>query len=625
MRLLIPSRGIRRIPHLGSFLPEAEKIVSFGAVDAVAGWGRKPTSFSARKIAASRGIPYISLEDGFLRSFGLGVDGVAPLSLVADRSGIYYDSTAPSDLEKMIEAGNFDPALLARAQSALDWLRAERLSKYNKGFISHDGLPVRRLIVDQTAGDASVIFSGAGQDGFEKMVMEALQAHDASSVAVKLHPDTLKGKRGGYLRDLASRHGIRLIDQPVNPWDLLDYTDEVATLSSQFGFEALLAGKKVHCYGLPFYAGWGLTEDKLSCSRRARRASVVEIFAAAYIQYARYVDPFSGKAAALEDTIGLLSDLVRREKKTCSFSTAAGFSPWKKWFLPSFMDRRDLRFVPARKANDDSVVWASKRRDDKPILRMEDGFVRSNGLGVWLSRPWSLVLDRSGIYYDPRKASDLEDILQNAEMPEALLQRAAHVRRLLVERQLSKYNTGAALPDFDAGGRKVILVPGQVEDDASILTGAGEVRTNLDLLKSVRAENPDAYIMYKSHPDVEARRRKGAIEKAVALRYCDKVIIGASIAALWPVVNELHTMTSLAGFEALLRDKKVQTYGYPFYGGWGLTRDAHTFSRRTRKLTLDQLVAGALILYPLYFDWKTKKPCNIETVIRRLSSNKGRC
>jgi len=44
----------------------------------------------------------------------------------------------------------------------------------------------------------------------------------------------------------------------------------------------------------------------------------------------------------------------------------------------------------------------------------------------------------------------------------------------------------------------------------------------------------------------------------------------------------------------------VTCYGQPFYSGWGLTMDVVPNLRRGRRLLLDELVAGALIEYPLY-------------------------
>ena len=90
-----------------------------------------------------------------------------------------------------------------------------------------------------------------------------------------------------------------------------------------------------------------------------------------------------------------------------------------------------------------------------------------------------------------------------------------------------------------------------------------------------------------------------------------------STAALLADIDELHTLTSLAGFEALLRRRRVVVYGRPFYAGWGLTVDL-TGAGRGRRLTLEELVAGALILYPRYLDPVTRLPCGPEIVIERL-------
>jgi capsular polysaccharide export protein len=81
---------------------------------------------------------------------------------------------------------------------------------------------------------------------------------------------------------------------------------------------------------------------------------------------------------------------------------------------------------------------------------------------------------------------------------------------------------------------------------------------------------------------------------------CEEVVTDVSMAALLDVVDEVHVLTSLSGFEALLRGKPVTCHGQPFYSGWGLTRDRIPTARRHRQLRLDELVAGALIEYPLY-------------------------
>jgi len=156
-----------------------------------------------------------------------------------------------------------------------------------------------------------------------------------------------------------------------------------------------------------------------------------------------------------------------------------------------------------------------------------------------------------------------------------------------------------------AAGRPVILVPGQVEDDASIMLGCEDVRTNMDLLLSVRTKRPDAFIVYKPHPDVVGKNRKGVCRAIQTGAHCDMIVEEAQIADCLDVADEVHCMTSLVGFEALLRGIEVHVYGKPFYSGWGLTFDRFNISRRTRSLSLDILVAGALIKYPRYVNAQT--------------------
>lgn len=635
-----PSIGLYRLPHIKGFMQaftgEAATIrpIPWGRVDAAIGWGRKDTSIPARSYAQKKAIPYIALEDGFLRSFGLGVTGTPPLSLVMDKTGIYYDAQQPSDLETLINDGNFSHELLTRAEMAMNALRTEKLVKYNQNFLPlpSDMQPIKRLIIDQTAGDASVVLSGADHNAFEQMVRDALAVYSAEDIAIKLHPDTLRGHKSGYLRILSTKYGIRLIDQNFNPWDLLSITQEVATISSQFGFDALMAGCKTICYGMPFYAGWGLTQDKVTCPRRTRTATLREVFAASYILYARYIDPFTGEETTLENTINLLADTVRMSDKVPKPMEAIGFSPWKRWFLPQFTGGRNgITFSgKASRNNMPKMIWASRnetwrkqRHIAKTDIQVEDGFIRSNGLGVKLTRPWSIVFDRSGIYYDPRQPSDLETLLQANSFAPHILARAETLRQTLTQEGISKYNIGKDVNvTFDTHGKRVILVPGQVEDDASIRTGTIDIKSNLDLLQTVRAAHPDAYIIYKPHPDVEAGKRRGKVAPQTAKNFCDTIVTDINISTLWPLVDEVHTMTSLTGFEALLRDKKVYCYGIPFYAGWGLTQDYFKTNRRTVHLTINALVAGTLIMYPSYIDWNTKQFSTAENVIRQIATRK---
>jgi len=85
------------------------------------------------------------------------------------------------------------------------------------------------------------------------------------------------------------------------------------------------------------------------------------------------------------------------------------------------------------------------------------------------------------------------------------------------------------------------------------------------------------------------------------------------------MVQEIHTMTSNLGFEALLRGVEVTTYGAPYYAGWGLTTDLGSVpTRRKGPITLESLAYAALIAYPRYFDPVTEQACPIEVALARL-------
>lgn len=291
---------------------------------------------------------------------------------------------------------------------------------------------------------------------------------------------------------------------------------------------------------------------------------------------------------------------------------ALDFSFWKHAYVRQFFQGQQVEFVarPAQVPPGSTlIVWGMRDAgqvlpEGVRVLRIEDGFVRSVGLGADLIRPVSWVIDDIGIYYDATRPSRLERILAEKAFDEKALLRAAALREKLVASRLTKYNVGTGGWQRPADVRRVILVPGQVETDASIAYGAPEgicaVRRNMNLLRTVRQANPDAWVVYKPHPDVLAGLRVKGIDEDAALRWCDEQVIDVPMGELLGQVDEVHVITSLTGFEALLRGKRVTCYGQPFYAGWGLTVDMAPLARRTRRLALDELVAGALIEYPKY-------------------------
>jgi capsular polysaccharide export protein len=280
-------------------------LIRIRRVDALAAWGvARHFNEPVRALAMRMKLPYVCLEDGFLRSVKPGLTGEPGISLVADPIGIYYDSTRPSLLERLIlNSTQEDDDMLHRAYNGIELLRNLRLSKYNQAPDKPaTNLPAEgfALVVDQRQGDVSVLRSGSPANAFRDMLHCAIKEHGAQKVVVKSHPDSFIGGKQGYLVEIARACGIKVITDNVNPWSLLDKAGSVYTVSSLLGFEALLAGLPVTCFGMPFYAGWGLTQDRLSCKRRCVGICLEHVFAAAYLRYSRYVDPNTGDSTCFE-------------------------------------------------------------------------------------------------------------------------------------------------------------------------------------------------------------------------------------------------------------------------------------------------------------------------------------
>ena len=602
-----------------------------GPQDRIAVWGHSPYAARGEAMARQTGATLVRIEDAFLRSVHPGRDGEPPLGLVIDSRGMHYDPAQPSDLEVLLATHPLDDtALLDAARGAMARLAEADLSKYN----AHDPqaplpAPGYVLIIDQTRGDAAVTQGRADSNTFREMLFHATQDNPGARIVIKTHPETVAGHRAGYFDAdtlaLAPGADITLLSAPVSPRALLEGAVAVYTVSSQMGFEAILAGHRPHVFGQPFYAGWGLSEDFTPVTRRQRRLTRAQLFAAAMILYPVWYDPCRDRLCPLDEAISALEAQVRAWREDRHGWQANGMRLWKRGAINGFFGGvTPVRFRdgPARDGRR-AMVWAAKA-DTAPdgAVRVEDGFLRSRGLGADLVPPLSLVCDDLGIYYDPSRDSRLERMIAaRAALRPDQAARARALMAALVARGVSKYNLGQDAPDLRAlaAGRRVVLVPGQVEDDASIRLGAGDVRTNAALLAAARAGNPDAFVVYKPHPDVEAGLRPGALPEAEGI--ADLVVTGADPAALMSQVDAVWTMTSLLGFEALIRGRQVVTLGAPFYAGWGLTdHRGPALPRRQAHVTLEGLVHAALIDYPRYRDPVSGLPCPVEVAVERLAA-----
>lgn len=414
----------------------------------------------------------------------------------------------------------------------------------------------------------------------------------------------------------------------IDPWSVLDGSAKVfAHGDDEWVALATIAECDVHvlspgCFGAP-------GEESTALKRRAAE-SLIRV---------RYRDPFHGQDADIETSIAVLADWRRTFEANRNIVAACGFSWWKRREIARFLwtPENRLRFFrseqraiahAAREAGAvavwpsrvSSTLFASAKARRVPVIQVEDGFVRSVGLGSNLVPPSSVAVDRCGIHYDPGRTSDLEVLLADGTFPAGLLTRAARLRESILNAGISKYGSGGVhmFPPRKPG-RRLVLVPGQVEDDQSVRLGGGGLTSNLELLQRTRALEPDAEIWFRPHPDVDAGHRTGAVREVDALLHANRIVRGGGMAALLDQIDAVHVLTSLTGFEALLRGRDVTCHGTPFYAGWGLTQDLAAMpARRGRRLTLDALVAAVLIIYPRYLDPVTGLPCSPEVLIGRM-------
>lgn len=422
----------------------------------------------------------------------------------------------------------------------------------------------------------------------------------------------------------------RIVAADIDPWSVLDGAALlVAHGDDEWVALAAIAGCPVELLSPGRFGAPG--DDAATLAARA----------ADDLARTAYLDPFTGQTADSGAMVAWLGDLRQSFAANRGLVAACGFSWWKRHEIARFLwtpahtlrffwsERRAIAY--AARQGGAIAVWPSRvsaglaaaaAARGVALVRVEDGFVRSVGLGSNLVPPSSIAIDRLGIHYDPTRPSDLELLLAEGVFPPGLLDRAERLRGTILAAGISKYG-GDATHSFPerAAGKRLVLVAGQVEDDQSVLLGGAGLTSNLEVLRRARVLEPDAEIWFRPHPDVDAGHRKGAVRDEDALRHADRIVRGGTMARLLDLVDAVHVLTSLTGFEAVLRGKAVTCHGVPFYAGWGLTRDlAPVPDRRRRRLARAELVAAVLIVYPRYLDPVTGLPCPPEVLIARMAS-----
>ena len=603
-------------------------------------WGMKSSGNrlrnEKRKLKTSK---LFFLEDGFIHSFCIRKKRI-PLSICIDKSGIYYNSKSQSQLFRFIEEKLSQKENLRSKQIIKLW-KEYGISKYNyPKFVSPPENPFI-LLIDQTDGDLSIKYGDANKKTFQEMFMFALKKWPNHKIIIKIHPDVLTSQKRGCLDiDFCRKKNAIIIFDYGQVNKLIEKSSAICVVTSQVGFEALIYGKEVHVFGNPFYSGFGLTIDH-NISRIKKRKSNISLEQLVYgslIKYQIYLDPRNKKICEIEE----IMEFVYKQRKIYNFFPknlqCLYLTPWKSRqisrFIPNSTDRSFSFFKESKSKIKNFLVWGKFNKLEKykiksdTFISAEDGFIRSVGLGGELIPPMSLLFDKSGIHYDFNQPSDLEDLLQKKSVSAKELKRAKELINLIKQNNISKYNLSSHKRFYnenDSNNKQTILVLGQVETDNAMIYGVPDnilKKTNYDLVFQVKKDYPNYNVIYKPHPDIERGLRcKGRNENLIN-NIADKVAYGMAIQKLFEISDRVAVFTSLGGFEALIRGIPVTTYGIPFYSGWGLTEEKlfnyKWKSRRTRKLSLEEMVYIAIIEYPFYYSLKYNCHTEVENIISEL-------
>ncbi len=600
-------------------------------------WGLKK---SGKYIRNKRNIlKVVFIEDGFINSYGIRKQKI-PLSICYDENGIFYDYKSKSKIFYFIKE-RLSPKENLRAKKIINLWKKNNLSKYNfPNFISP---PKEKyiLLIDQTFGDLSIFYGGASSESFYKMFDFASKKWPDHKIVLKIHPEVINSrKKGCFDKVFYQKRNVIVISELGQINKLIEQSSAVCVVTSQVGFEALIYGKEVHVFGIPFYAGLGLTIDHhISLKNKiSSKISIEQLVFASLIKYQKYLDPRNNKISQLEKIIEYLGKKRRLSNLIPNDCQALYLTPWKVKQINNFLLEAGKKKVSFFKGYNikmkNILVWGKSQKYIGSISKLdnlisvEDGFIRSSGLGGNLYPPLSLLFDKRSVHYDYSKVSNLEDSLQNRLVSEEEINRSKNLIKFIKKYKISKYNLKSQnkYKFRRIINKEKILVLGQVETDNSILYGVPKniiARSNFSLINQVKKDYPDSYIIYKPHPDLEAGLRAKGSNEFLIQDLVDYIAYKTRLEDLFSEINRVVVFTSLGGFEALINNIPVTTYGVPFYAGWGLTEDKNLpkniKKRRARILTLEELVFIALIEYPFYFSLKYKCLTEVENILDELN------
>jgi capsular polysaccharide export protein len=573
--------------------------------------------------------PILRLKDGIFAGYSNKKPSYS--FYYAFESDIYYNLKKESNIESLLRS-HWNPTEEEwnTAHLAIQMINKYGITKFNDyphifesamGGVGYQNI----LLVDQPIDDESVILGNANEETFNDMLLYAFDNYQYANIYVKLHPDTIDGKKEGYLQKLLVKHGlndhpsIKVIDTHCNITSFFHFINDIFVVTSQVGFEALLRNKNVRCFGTPFYSGWGLTTDMQTLSYPKPQRSLMDLFIALVLKHTLYLNPFTKKKGNILDLLEYISIQQRHtNRKNVAFYNTE-FIEYKNIDILLNADRKNFSAITKSKQIpkhiDDFIVTDKKStfQEVEPLKYrafLSQGFLFANAVNP--DDVLSLIVDHNGPYYDHKAQSDLDYMLNHESYTDY---EKLCAEQFLIDLRgkflmdMKNEDNGNILAEKQKSGKKVIFVPGQrEEDDMTLVGGDIAIPSDYELLVAILQKVENSLIIYKPAPGSKIKKLndlgKGCLINLASLvkeRQNHFVFeFDASISHCIDAADEVHLLNHTCGLEAIVKGKKVVTYGLPFFGGLGLTEDRQKFPRKKREISLEEFALSVYMLYPRY-------------------------
>ncbi len=570
--------------------------------------------------------PILRLIDSLYSGFG---NETSPYSLIYSyQDNLYYNGNNNA-IHKLLESDWVpSPEDEDIGIKAIQLINKYCISKYNQ----HSTFDPQKhsienksehalLLIDQPINSESVSLSEANNQNFSKMFLYAFENFPNSTLYIKYHPDTINGITEGFLHKFLKKNklidhpSIKIIDYHCNIASIFYYVDDVFTVTSPVGFEALLRGKNVTTFGNSFYSGLGLTGDMLTHNKKER--SLVDVFVAMFIQNTLYINPFNEKRGNILDLLEYISLQKRHQNSKHIVFFRTEYSKSKNVInLLNLESKENISLNNQAKIihQKSKLILVDNQKNMNHLPKQNPkAFVSEGFLFPTLNKnkhePISLILDYNAAYYNNKINSDLDDILNNEVFTEYEIEQSFSFISKLKEKfgkDLETQSKGT-LDSNSKKYKKIIFVPGTSEEE-NIYSTELPISSDLELILAIMQKEKNSLVIYKPHEKSKIKTSKDIYKSGIpkleemAITHCNQLVVElkAHISHCINFSNEIHVINHNSGIEALIQGKKVVTYGHPFYAGRGLTTDLFSPAKDKKNVSLEKLILGALMLYPRY-------------------------